>query len=483
MHLGGRPDLRARTSAAGRILQADRDPDEIRAGLASNQDAKVTALLQYSTGTVEAVEGTIRSTGEDGGRPVLITKGSSTRGFYIDGRDAPAVLAWKDGYGGQEHLANVYRRAEESVPELEESHFEDIPVHDGNGEPPSSVQAAFVLTHPGFDGDQDGRGCVFFATDRDPEEIVNGYFVCPPRSSMTSEHGSFTTDQLSPGAGVSQVSDPASSASLTRCAWATSPTTTGTPTWPRLGTLCEPHRLDRLPSAPGASSRGGGRQAGPVLMSGMTHRSSLFTDDCGIGWDPNLGCRVIADPHAPPAARRRALRQRRMTVGGHTLTVRSVMASFSAFALVLIAGSEVGIPLGADMLVAGVGSGAAFAGSGIYWDRRWPKARLLKVPFSFSKLIDRAVRDARYWDDQTRTRLAAAFTEAIWAAADNDPDSERGLVVSTVGVLRLLIDKADPTTDPIELRSVSEALDWQRSRDDALDDLRRRRRRRDGPSA
>ena len=39
------------------------------------------------------------------------------------------------------------------------------------------------------------------ATDRDPEDVVNGYFVAPPGSHLYSESGSFTTKQLATIAG------------------------------------------------------------------------------------------------------------------------------------------------------------------------------------------------------------------------------------------------------------------------------------------
>lgn len=196
LHLGGRPDLRARAGLAGLWTQqaalGELDVDSV---LVDRQNRKMTVLLQQRSGSVAAVEGTVVV--DDEGAVGLVNKGSQTKGRYLTGpRAAGRVLGVSDGYGGAEALAAGYRRAKEATPELEPARFDDIPVHDGDGEPPSAVVAAFVFDHPGFDGDQDGRGCVFFATDRDPAEVVNGYFVAAPGSGLTSEHGSFTTDQL-----------------------------------------------------------------------------------------------------------------------------------------------------------------------------------------------------------------------------------------------------------------------------------------------
>jgi hypothetical protein len=143
---------------------------------------------------VTAREGTIVTLGEG---LALLNKGSTTKGIYLRGRPGvPRVLGAQAGYGRAEALAADFRKSEAAVPEIDPAHFEDIPVGDGESDPPSAVVAAFVLDHPGFDGTQDGRGCVFFATDLDPEDVVNGYFVAPPGSGLESEHGSFYTKDL-----------------------------------------------------------------------------------------------------------------------------------------------------------------------------------------------------------------------------------------------------------------------------------------------
>lgn len=194
-HVGGQPHRRARASMVGAIYSAKDKGRDIEAELKDLDGKKVTVLTQNKTGTVLASEGTLSSGTSMVG---LIDKGSQTKGVYLYGHDqCPRVLDYRLGYGHAEELAAEVRSIEDGVPEVEPAHFDDIPVADGEGEPPSSIVAAFVFDHPGFDGDQDGRGCVFFATDRDPEEVVNGYFVAPPGSGLESENGSFKTEQLS----------------------------------------------------------------------------------------------------------------------------------------------------------------------------------------------------------------------------------------------------------------------------------------------
>ncbi len=194
---GGEPDLRARAGAAA-VAATETMPDFDAETFLRERDAKrVTILLQqrYSK-FVEVREGTVVVNSDGIG---LLDKGARTKGSYIIGREAcPHVLAVRDGYGHAEELAASYRIAEELLPPvIPAGTFEDIPnVSHLSDEPPSDVAAVFILDHPGFDSDQDGRGCVFFATDRDPEDVVNGYFVAPPGSQLYSESGSFTTKQL-----------------------------------------------------------------------------------------------------------------------------------------------------------------------------------------------------------------------------------------------------------------------------------------------
>lgn len=197
MHIGGQPHRRAHANLAGlqagRAMMGDRDIQDELQGMAGQ---KITVLTQGPSGCVEAQEGTVIV--DDQGAVGLVDKGASLKGRYIAGRaGGPHLLGFRKGYGKAEELATEYRSFEERVPALEKAHFDDIPVRDNHSEPPSAIHAAFVFDHPGFDESQDGRGCVFLATDQDPDEIVNGYMVASPRSGLTSEHGSFTTDQLS----------------------------------------------------------------------------------------------------------------------------------------------------------------------------------------------------------------------------------------------------------------------------------------------
>lgn len=95
------------------------------------------------------------------------------------------------GVGHAQALADDYAQADERSPRLAPVAIADIPKRSGRGEPPEGVVAVFIVDHPGFsDGGQDGRGCVFFATDRD-DTLVNGYLVAPAGSGLTSELGTF----------------------------------------------------------------------------------------------------------------------------------------------------------------------------------------------------------------------------------------------------------------------------------------------------
>jgi len=202
LSIGGEPQLRAHAGAAA-ILVAEAGPFVDIDGLLTKRDGKrVTVLLQQrGSKFVEVQEGTVVVNDAGIG---LLDKGARTKGRYIAGRDGcPHVLAVNDGYGHAEDMAAAFRAAEDMVPPVvPATTFADIPdVTHVPGEPPSEVAAVFILDHPGFDSDQDGRGCVFFATDRDPEDVVNGYFVAPPGSHLYSESGSFTAKQLSAMAG------------------------------------------------------------------------------------------------------------------------------------------------------------------------------------------------------------------------------------------------------------------------------------------
>ena len=192
-YTAGQPHRRAAAGLAAKLYEQDHGDRDIEAELRELDGEKVTVLTRDRTGGVLAREGTVLV---GIGTVALLDKGSRSKGIYLYGRSATYALDYRPGYGHAEELANEFRASESRVPELEPAHFEDIPVADSDGEPPSAVAAVFVMEHPGFDSTQDGRGCLFFATDRDPEEVVNGYFVAPPGSGLESEHGSFTTEML-----------------------------------------------------------------------------------------------------------------------------------------------------------------------------------------------------------------------------------------------------------------------------------------------
>ncbi len=148
---------------------------------------KVTVLVRSGVGSVDAIEGRLTMSND---RIAIMQKGSSTKGFYLD--RGLTVLAIRRGYGHAPEMAAWYRNGAADLPHLEPATFDDIPDVSGvDDEPPSEIAAAFVLAHPGFDESSDGRGVVFFATDRDAENgIVNGYMACPSGSGLFSEHGS-----------------------------------------------------------------------------------------------------------------------------------------------------------------------------------------------------------------------------------------------------------------------------------------------------
>jgi len=196
---GGRADARAHAGAAARLMADSTGAtyEDLIASLRDQEGDHVTVLTQSPRAkSVEATEGTV--TVQDGGRVGLLNKGSKTKGHYLSGMSGcPRVLAVKSGYGGQMALAEMYRSFENQVPAVDpvsENVLTDIPF--GTNGARSDVAAVFLMDHPGFEDTQDGRGCVFFATDRDPEDVVNGYFVAPAGSGLFSESGSFTTRQL-----------------------------------------------------------------------------------------------------------------------------------------------------------------------------------------------------------------------------------------------------------------------------------------------
>jgi len=199
IHPGGIPEVRAATGIAALRMERAEQEDHTEAALRLQADkgSKATVLITTRSGDVDAIEGTLRNL-PDG--MVLMKKGSSTRG-YVLGRNGPTVLAVKPGYGGAPDLAARFDEHANAGPVLEPATFDDLPVDAGGPDRPNQIAAVYVYDHPGFGGGEDGRGTLFFATDRDPDAgpegtgIVNGYTVVQPGSGLTSEHGSmYETD-------------------------------------------------------------------------------------------------------------------------------------------------------------------------------------------------------------------------------------------------------------------------------------------------
>ena len=208
VHMGGIAHRRAESGMVALRMQRadafDEYPPELRQ--LAEDGSKVTALVRLPNGDVEAREGTVFLNGESIG---LVNKGDRFgKGIWLYDprrRTGVKVLAVARGYGAQQPLADQYRSCAAESRSLGPATFGDIPEWDGNGEPPSEIAAVYVLNHPGFDGDQDGRGSVFFVTDFQPGDgspgcggagIVNGYGVYAAGSGLESEHGSMYASDL-----------------------------------------------------------------------------------------------------------------------------------------------------------------------------------------------------------------------------------------------------------------------------------------------
>lgn len=208
IHMNGIAHTRAESGMAALRMQRadafDEYPPELRQ--LALDGSKVTALVRLPNGDVQAREGTVFLNGDSIG---LVNKGDrSGKGIWLYDprrRTGLKVLGVARGYGAQQALADQYRSYADELPKVGPATFDDIPEWDGNGEPPSAIAAVYVFDHPGFDGDQDGRGSVFFVTDfqpgdgsatRDGAGIVNGYGVYAASSGLESEHGSMYASDL-----------------------------------------------------------------------------------------------------------------------------------------------------------------------------------------------------------------------------------------------------------------------------------------------
>lgn len=201
---GGSPELRAYNTTAAELLRemnGGRDIDATLEDLA-DQSGKATLLVCTKAGDVEAREVTVRRA--PNGSVAYLPKGSRTNGYLFDPKHVIGVSA---GYGGQQALADSFRRvASEHVPAVEKTGLDqmerDLPVADPDREPPSAISAAYLIDGPDFDRTGSPRGCMFMATDIQPAEgpgdraIVNGFFWADKSSGLYSEHGSMYADEL-----------------------------------------------------------------------------------------------------------------------------------------------------------------------------------------------------------------------------------------------------------------------------------------------
>ena len=166
-------------------------------GLPAGTAVSILFTQANGRGDVEIVQGRIDNFD---GEPGITFKQGGGKGFVLNGK--MQVLSFRHGQHDNDavNLMDQWRHTVARTPDLEPARFDDLPVWDGNGEPPRRIGAAYVLDGPDFGGG-DVRGSVFFATDvqHDDEgrpEIVNGYHWFPDRSGLTSEHGSLYADDL-----------------------------------------------------------------------------------------------------------------------------------------------------------------------------------------------------------------------------------------------------------------------------------------------
>jgi hypothetical protein len=200
IHLGGRPHLKARNTAAAVLLAESEQRDATRARLRQlcEQGAPMTTLTVDRAGSVTANEGR-GIIYQD--RPMLLNKGSKSRGHYLDDPRSEPVAVTR-GFGGQDQLAAAFHAKLDDVPEVRPADYDGVPdeaqrTFNADGSEP--IAAVYLLDHPGFgpDGESATAGVMFMATDMDREDgIVNGYLWVPEESGMYAEFGSQYTRDL-----------------------------------------------------------------------------------------------------------------------------------------------------------------------------------------------------------------------------------------------------------------------------------------------
>src|SRR5690606_31407205 len=102
---------------------------------------KMTLLTISKNGRVEVREGTGALFG---GKPMILAKGSSTRGHYLE--EALNVAAVLPGYGKGQKLVDEYNARAATVPVVEKLHLDGIPVD--QDEPIEDISAVFMIDGP-----------------------------------------------------------------------------------------------------------------------------------------------------------------------------------------------------------------------------------------------------------------------------------------------------------------------------------------------
>ena len=200
IRVGGWPHVNTRQRALSAASYSPRERANALSHVAALalENKKVTVLTENRNGYPFVFEGTA---GEYRGELVLWKKGSKTRFRSIQQLN---VLAVREGYGKQDVLADEYTRRTGHVPALEETTFDRIPdtTHwDASAELPENISAVFMIDGPNF-GEGSAPGALFLATDKQDNEIVNGYLWVPDGYGAESEHGSYFMNDLAKGGRV-----------------------------------------------------------------------------------------------------------------------------------------------------------------------------------------------------------------------------------------------------------------------------------------
>jgi hypothetical protein len=197
--LGSKTFANARVDAAAAAWK-DTRPEEVEAAYewldgGFEPDKKVSFMARDRKGAIVSIEGRTYLAGD---QPAVILKNQRAQALYIEKNFE--VLAIRDGYGHTEQLAGELAQVGESIPVVAPVNLDGIPGEedwDDSGEPPNAVAAAFIVDGPKFPGESgDVSACVFFATDHQDGEILNGYFWAHGESGLYSEHGSMYVSEL-----------------------------------------------------------------------------------------------------------------------------------------------------------------------------------------------------------------------------------------------------------------------------------------------